>query len=496
MIYCDDILPKNSSISEEIFYSMIEYVFEIMEQFVKDYPETMTQPNFEEIFKINIKCMFDIQYFPNTQNKMNFCEYENMLDTYDAVFDIIYKYCQAIFYITIIPKRSFSNTFIRIKPNIPNISRKLDRIINQPQPSQRTREWYLYRHELITASNAWKVFESIKTQNQLICEKCKPINLSNDNSNTESKLIQMDSPLHWGNKYEDVSIMIYEHYNQTTIDDFGCIQHIKYPCLGASPDGICNDPNSNVYGRMLEIKNVVSRQINGIPKKEYWIQMQLQMEVCNLNECDFLETKFIEYDTEEQFMNDGGFQQIVNVENHNLQFQDFKDYLGLKGIMMCFIENGKPNYYYAPLFIDYDNYILWSDNLLNVSEDLGHTYLKTIFWKLEDISCILVLRNKLWFQSAVPKIIDLWSTIKTERVQGYEHRLPKPKKQKENIIVNECSIDPSLLNEMNETNETNSLLTITSNSTLLNIDTCQISSNGVYNYTRSRSSTIVSDCDN
>ena len=97
---------------------------------------------------------------------------------------------------------------------------------------------------------------------------------------------------------------------------------------------------------MLEIKNVVSRKINGIPKKEYWIQMQLQMEVCNLNECDFLETQFKEYETEEEFILDGGFQQ-EELKKH--KFDSTSSYIGIKGIMMCFIENGKPIYHYAPL---------------------------------------------------------------------------------------------------------------------------------------------------
>ena len=44
--------------------------------------------------------------------------------------------------------------------------------------------------------------------------------------------------------------------------------------LGASPDGINTDKTSQLYGRMLEIKNIVNREINGIPKSEYWIQMQ------------------------------------------------------------------------------------------------------------------------------------------------------------------------------------------------------------------------------
>ena len=37
---------------------------------------------------------------------------------------------------------------------------------------------------------------------------------------------------------------------------------------------------------------------------EYYIQMQLQMEVCDLNDCDFVETKFVEYDSFEDFKND------------------------------------------------------------------------------------------------------------------------------------------------------------------------------------------------
>ena len=72
------------------------------------------------------------------------------------------------------------------------------------------------------------------------------------------------------------------------------------------------------YGRMIEIKNVVSREITGIPKMEYWIQMQLQMEVCDLNECDFLETKFIQYSNEEEYREDNEieYKGIINELSH------------------------------------------------------------------------------------------------------------------------------------------------------------------------------------
>ena len=79
-----------------------------------------------------------------------------------------------------------------------------------------------------------------------------------------------------------------------------------------------------LFGRMLEIKNVVSREITGIPKMEYWIQMQIQMEVCKLNECDFLETKFVEYANYDDFIND-----------HNTKY---------KGIILQYLKNEEPYY--------------------------------------------------------------------------------------------------------------------------------------------------------
>ncbi len=99
-----------------------------------------------------------------------------------------------------------------------------------------------------------------------------------------------------------MSVLIYEDMYKTTVEDFGCLPHDLHSCMGASPDGINVDLKSERYGRMLEIKNIVNRVINGIPKEEYWVQMQWQMEVCNLDECDFLETRFTEYDGYADYM--------------------------------------------------------------------------------------------------------------------------------------------------------------------------------------------------
>tara|TARA_R110001592_G_scaffold154481_6_gene383447 strand:- start:729 stop:1391 length:663 start_codon:yes stop_codon:yes gene_type:complete len=164
---------------------------------------------------------------------------------------------------------------------------------------------------------------------------------------------------------------------------------------------------------MLEVKNIVNREINGIPKKEYWIQMQIQMEVCNLNECDFLETRFIEYDCYNSFINDGDF----NTSETN----------NTKGIVICFIKNEKPLYMYAPLYIQKEEYEKWEATVLEEHKHL--VWLKNIYWKLDEISCVLVLRNKFWFNATKHMLTSVWDNIIYDRQHGYEHRAPKRRKK-------------------------------------------------------------------
>ena len=169
---------------------------------------------------------------------------------------------------------------------------------------------------------------------------------------------------------------------------------------------------------MLEIKNIVNREINGIPKMEYWIQMQVQMETCDLNECDFLETKFVEYDSYNDFIEDGNF----TTTNDNK----------LKGIILMFNKNNNTFYEYAPLYIDESTYNKWEESMFNKNSD--SLWIQTIYWKLEKYSNVLVLRNKLWFKEAVKKFEAAWNTIIKERVEGFEHRAPKKRK-----IISESS---------------------------------------------------------
>ena len=77
------------------------------------------------------------------------------------------------------------------------------------------------------------------------------------------------------------------------------------------------------------------------------------------------------------------------------------------------------------------------------------TWVKNIYWKLDVYSCILVPRNKQWFQTVLPYFKNTWDIILKERKTGWSHRLPKKKvkkEKKENNIkqkVNIIKIDTS-----------------------------------------------------
>jgi len=333
----------------------------------------------------------------------------------------------------VIPKRSYNKSYIRNNNiNYVKIDNQIKKLINIVQPEQRSDEWYIFRNSTLTASNIWKIFVSDYSQTQLILEKCEPLDIN------KYKVTNTNSPLHWGQKYEPLSILYYQYIHNTKVSEFGCIPHKDYSYIAASPDGIICDKSSKLYGRMLEIKNVVTREITGIPKMEYWIQMQLQMEVCDLNECDFLETKFIQYTTEEEYKED----------------KETK----YKGVILQYVKDESPYYIYAPIMLsdlDSEEYKKWENEEINKNKNKNLELITKIYWKLEKISCVLVLRNKLWFKKVQPMIEIFWNNLIEERKSGeYKERIKKKRKlaledakSKSDFPSGGCLINPTLFNK-------------------------------------------------
>ena len=292
-------------------------------------------------------------------------------------------------------------------------SKILRRLRNTPQPQQRTPEWYEFRHQRLTASSIWKALEEGKTLNQLIYAKCKPINRA------KYSKVNITSPMHHGHKYEPVSIQLYERDYDTVIEEFGCLPCPDNPCIGASPDGINVKKGNPRYGRLLEVKNPVGRVPTGRPKKDYWVQMQIQMAVTGLHICDFLETVIIEYPDEATFVADGTFTQTADGRQ--------------KGIIICFHDGSRPVYEYPPLGLNEEQFDKWMDEA--VTKNSTMTWTTNSFWHLAKTTCSVVEYNDAWFQAALPKFEKVWEIIERERKSGYEHRAPTRRSKKKKDIV-------------------------------------------------------------
>ena len=310
---------------------------------------------------------------------------------------------------------------------IRKMTEKIKILREKPQPDQRTPEWYARRNNLITASAASKAFGSQASINQLVYEKCKNYAASGPPSGPLQGSV--NSPLHWGQRYEPLTVMVYERRNQTKLGEFGCIQHDTYPFIGASPDGINIDPTSPIYGRMVEIKNIVNREITGKPKEEYWIQTQIQMEVCDLDECDFVETRFKEYDSEADYIADTpatggvrGYSANGNEKGIILWFQTAPA-LTHQG----YVSQPIQLYEYAPIGATTEEYETWEASVFEKHNRDGNIWVRTIYWYLDEYSCVLVRRNRLWFSEAALVLQRVWTMIEEERQTGFEHRAPKKK---------------------------------------------------------------------
>ena len=404
---------ENNVMYKEEFTEML---LKMMDQYISENPKAISEPDFHEMFIGNI---FDLVLSQFNQTIWSDDE-EELEDIIEETADIFYE--------SIMPRRSHSESVVLYPLSMTEkkkIKKQIDHLRSLPQPAQRTNDWYIFRHNLITASNAYKIFESETVQNQLIWEKCKPLSLAitdpepdTDSSDAEENIKtihispNINTPMHWGQKYEPVSIMIYEDMYNTKVGEFGCIQHEKYKFLGASPDGINIDEKNPRFGRGVEIKNIVNREIDGIPKLEYWIQMQLQMETCNLNECDFLETKFSEY------------------ENETVYLEDTKTTQNRKGVIMYF---SNPHLYvYAPLGLSKEQFDKWEEKKMEEHKD--KVWIKNIYWRADIVSCVLVERNERWFQDNVKEMTRFWKIIEKERVEGSQHRAPNRKQKKEDTI--------------------------------------------------------------
>ena len=158
---------------------------------------------------------------------------------------------------------------------------------------QRTDAWHIKRGQMLTASEIYKGLSDATPaqRHELIMGKLVPKDYNA--SNGVRSLV-------WGTRFEPIAKEIYIdlNYGDIQLIDTTCIPHPKVSFLGASPDGVILTENTNDYryGKLVEFKCPISRQFtNETPvPKEYYHQMQLQMECTGIDECEYIEMQFKE----------------------------------------------------------------------------------------------------------------------------------------------------------------------------------------------------------
>jgi putative phage-type endonuclease len=294
-------------------------------------------------------------------------------------------------------------TFKETPSSLTKLQHQVKYLETVPQPAQRTPEWYAYREQRLTASDIASVFNKnpFGTYRDLLAKKGLP---ADPNDDTWKSMAVNPFIVH-GVKYEPVATWFYEYLKDTTITEFGCLPHEDIPFLGASPDGISKD------GVMLEIKCPFSRPIYGVPPIYYWYQMQLQLEVAKLNQCDFLECDIKE-------KTEADWDTLVKDNSYTTSH-----YVGVV-VEVFNTESESTDYEYFPYGSNLSGVPEWETEVIDrvLSSD-NLEYRATHRWHINKYACTGIYRDNRWFNRNLPQLSEFWQQVLQVRQVG---ALPEP----------------------------------------------------------------------
>lgn len=324
-----------------------------------------------------------------------------------------------------------------------------------PKHEQKSIGWFNQRNNFITASAGADAIDESKynTSEDLLLTKLGLAAPFKENVN-----------VYHGKKLEMIATLIYSHINNVSIGEFGMVEHLGgIPFLGASPDGICTNMTldgkcTSLVGRMLEIKCVTFRKLNmsgpehvfthekpdpSIIPHYYWIQMQLQLECCDLELCDFWQCKLKDYWSERLLLEGmkkcgktihkveqgvdrpidprfecGTFIELMPKDVSNLNPWEKPEWFA-KFIYPVRLDMELSEKIKWALYMKAN----WTKHYPQYEKD--YKFGKILYFHLEQSHCFLVHRNKEWFAEKLPKFKAFW-----DRVLYYRNN---PEKMKELI---------------------------------------------------------------
>jgi len=151
---------------------------------------------------------------------------------------------------------------------------------------QRSQEWLDLRDTMLTASDiASAIGESrYESPDALVKKKVLRTKWAGNAATAHGTLLEP---------------MVRDLYDQKTgrkSHEIGLVQHREHAWLGASPDGVTED------GLLIEIKCPLTRKIEAKVPKHYLPQVQLQLEITDLDACDFVQYRPATAEREEEFV--------------------------------------------------------------------------------------------------------------------------------------------------------------------------------------------------
>ena len=358
-------------------------------------------------------------------------------------------------------------------------------------PPQRSKEWFDMRNTMITASDGGTIV------------KLNPYEY--DFGFVEKKVFgkpfETSIDCYHGKMFEQSATMIYEYRMNVKVKEFGLCKHPEYDFLGASPDGIVSEYKlqtrdgrtweeiekeanmiedaedrreyiekfafkTEFVGRMLEIKCPYRRKILmgendpivygvygepitnlkidsklGVTPSYYFIQVQLQLQCCELDFCDFWQCEIHQFPDREDFIEDtdpvypwlsrqtghekGLIIQIMPIDQVNNKSVPYYDRI-----------HNFANWVYPPRIdmtpFELDAWVITTLQNLHTTHK-GFVFESIKYWKLITSRNVTIARDDKWFADNLETFRKAWSYVeyfrankdKAQLLRRYINTFPK-----------------------------------------------------------------------
>ena len=281
---------------------------------------------------------------------------------------------------------------------------ELKELLKLPLMKQRTTEWFDARKTRLTASD---LYDAIKVSRDS-SDSSVSIKLAKKKAN----IVAVDTinynaipALKWGTMFEPMATRCYsQKMNDIAIHDFGLICDTNNEHFGASPDGI------NELGIMLEIKCPYSRKIvDGVIPDKYKMQIQGQLAVCKLKECDYIECIFKSLESEEEYL-------CIEGDAQGTAHGVIAEFYNRAGEYVYYYS--EPNRTPAECLADIHK-IASSEEKLKFS--------KYTYWRLDEMIIQRVVFNAREWETIIPKINSFWEKVEEYKLLPIETGIKKYK---------------------------------------------------------------------